>query len=420
MDRPFVPILTLCLVAVFAVVPGSRPVPEVSAQGQATREPLDYFREMMPVFTHARCINCHGKVDPSDEQRHDGGRITDESCTSCHDQADNDNRDANGSEIRTDDWRLAPSVVWFVKPAAGGLVNKTDRELCEQMADRVANLGAGEFRHHLKDDIPIDLGFQGKSGGARDSAAAPPLIPKDKFLRLADQWLDEGFGTCEREGTIIRTEDIKSDTTYYPTDPEGQGHQIRVQQSGRRVVNIRFANGRFETNVTVSGTVINTQTIRLVLPDGSPCTTIITGTLRYSQVDDPRPGSIPGISGSADVDVKFESDGTYTVRVRLGEEKHRSVESTTVQNGCPSPIGAPPTETLENVWSPTNFLFRGKLTNPRDSTRLGGRELRMWFERAESSDEDPWLPDHYAVMALNGKAHPVEIRTHWNIRYRPR
>jgi hypothetical protein len=44
----------------------------------------------------------------------------------------------------------------------------------------------------------------------------------------------------------------------------------------------------------------------------------------------------------------------------------------------------------------------------------------MWFERAESSDEDPWLPDHYAVMMLNGKAHPVEIKTYWNIRYRPR
>jgi hypothetical protein len=276
--RRFGTFLLVALLSVTLLAPGNRSVPPASAQGQAQREPLDYFREMMPVFTHDRCINCHGEVDPFTNRDHEGGQIEPDStrsCTKsgCHSQANNTDQDRNN------DWRVAPAAVLFVKPAGSGFVRKDEKELCEQMADRVANLGATEFRHHLKDDIPIELGFQGMSAGARDGPPARPTMPKAEFLRVADAWLNDGFGVCEREGTIIRTEDIKSDTTYAPTDPEGQGHEVRVQQSGRRVVNIRFANGRFETNVTVSGAVINTQTIRGVLPNGDSCTTIITGAL---------------------------------------------------------------------------------------------------------------------------------------------
>jgi hypothetical protein len=245
-------------------------------------------------------------------------------------------------------------------------------------------------------------------------------MSKDQFLQAADQWLDDGFGVCEREGTIIRTEEINSDRTYGPHEPGGQGHEVRVKQSGRRVVTVRFADGRYETNVEVNGTITTTQTIRGQLPDGSPCTTIITGTYNYTEVDDPAPTGFPGQSGRASVDVELEANGEYTVTVRLGEEKHRSVESTSIQDGCNSMLRAPPPESLETVWSGSSFVFKGKLTNPRDRTRLAGRELHVWFERAQTSDEDPWLPDHYAAAALDGTFHPVDIKTTWNIRYRPR
>jgi hypothetical protein len=45
--------------------------------------------------------------------------------------------------------------------------------------------------------------------------------------------------------------------------------------------------------------------------------------------------------------------------------------------------------------------------------------MHRWFERGASPAEDPWLPDHYAAMALDGKIHPVDIKNTWNIRYRP-
>ena len=157
-----------------------------------------------------------------------------------------------------------------------------------------------------------------------------------------------------------------------------------------------------------------TQTIRAET-DRGPCTTIITGNYEYAAVDDPS-GPNAGQSGRANVDVKLEANGEYTVLVRLGEEKHRSIESTTLQDGCNSVLRPPPPETLETVWPATTFLFRGRLTNPRERTRLVGRELHRWFERI-SGDEDPWLPDHYAAMAQDGTIHPVDIRTSWNLRY---
>lgn len=404
--------MSAALVAIAAAAAGTRVGQSASARGQAQLEPLDYFDRMMPVLAHNRCVNCHGDVDPTTGREHVPGQIApSESCTKsgCHSQADNTNADGH------DDWKIAPGSVWFVKPAGTGFVLKTNRELCDQMADRVANRGSQEFMDHLQTDFLIDLGFEGRSGGANtDPQALPPPLSKTQFLVAAARWLDDGFAVCEREGTIVRTETIESDRTYDP----GSGHEVRVKQSGWREVTLRLVNGRWETRVQVKGSVTTTQTIRAETERG-PCTTIITGNFEYADADVPAAGPDPGIAGQATVDVNLEANGEYTILVHLGDEKHRSIESTTLQDGCNSVLRAPPIEHLENVWSPTRFLFRGRLPNPRDRTRLAGREIHRWFERI-SGDEDPWLPDHYAVMAQDGTIHPVDIRTSWNLRYRPR
>ena len=383
------------------------------SQPRVLKEPLEYFTELMPVFTHARCINCHGDVDPFTNRDHEGGQVAPgANCTAsgCHTQANNTNSQSE------DDWKIAPQAVWFVKQGETGFAPKTDKELCEQMADRVANRGKQEFMDHLQGDYLIDLGFKGRSGGASTSAEPDqPPMPKTKFLVAAAQWMDEGFAVCEREGTIVRTETIESDNTYYPGTPQ----ETRIKQSGRRQVTIRLANGRFETNVEVHGTVTTTRTLQSER-NGVPCRTDINAEVAYSEVDDPTPGLYPGQSGTASVTVKLEANGYYTVIVRLGKEKHRSVESNSVQDGCGTGLQPSPSETLETEWSPTSFTFRGLLNDPRNPTVLAGRELSRWFERGNSPAEDPWLPDHYAAMGLDGTIHPVDIKTSWNIRYRPR
>lgn len=408
MRAPFTGLLLAQVPAILILVL----VPRGPSESRAPKEPLEYFAEMMPVLTHDRCANCHGQVEPSTGRDHPGGQIApSESCTKsgCHTQANNTNAEAE------DDWKLAPEGVWFVKPAAGGgFTLKTDRELCEQLADRIANRGKREFMDHLRGDFQINLGFEGRNGGANtDPQGDPPPVSKTEFLTAAARWMDNGFAVCEGEGTIVRTETIESDRTYHP----GTIQQMRVKQSGRREVTVRLANGRFEATVEVHGTVTTTQTIHSEL-NGVPCTTVITNEVAYSQVDDPTPGLFPGQSGSASVDVKVEANGEYTVVVRLGKEKHRSVDSSSLQDGCGTVLRPSPPETLVTDWASTTFLFRGKLTDPRDRTRLVGRELHRWFDRI-SPKEDPWLTDHYAAMAQDGTIHPVDIRTSWNIRYRP-
>ena len=380
------------------------------AQGQAQREPLDYFRDLLPVFTHDRCVNCHGAVDPFTNLDHDGGLISPgQSCTTagCHTQADNSNAAAD------DDWKVAPQAVWFVKASSSGRVLKTEKELCDQMADRVANLGAQDFMDHLQTDFLIDLGFVGRSGGANtDPQAKPPGMPKRQFLAKAATWMDDGFGVCEREGTIVHTETITSQETV------SIGQELEVKQDGTREVTIRFANGRYSTNVQVKGSVTTIQTIRGDL-NGVPCTTVITTITDYADIDDPGAGANAGQSGAANVAVDLRPNGDYTVTVHLPSEKHRQEMHASLQDGCRTGLQPSPRDIVDQVWPKTSFAFRGKLPDPRDRTRLAGREMHRWFERGASPAEDPWLPDHYAAMAQDGSIHPVDIKNTWNIRYPP-
>jgi hypothetical protein len=343
--------LAVCLVTVI-LAPGSPPVPSALAQGQPQKEPLDYFRKLMPVFTHDRCVNCHGAVDPFTNLDHDGGLISPgESCTTaqCHNQAN------NGNAATDDDWKVAPDAVWFVKLSSTGRVLKDEKALCEQMADRVANHGAQDFMDHLQTDFLIDLGFVGRSGGANtDPKGKPPGVPKRQFLVEAATWLDDGFGVCEREGTIIHTENITSQETV------SNGQELQVKQNGTREVTIRFANGRYSTNVQVKGSVTIIQTIRGDL-NGVPCTTIITSITDYADIDDPgSPAPNSGQSGAANVDVDLKPSGDYTVTVRLPGEKHRQETHASLQEGCRTGLQPAPRESLDQDWPRTSFVFQGK------------------------------------------------------------
>jgi len=366
------------------------------------KEPLEYFQEMMPVYSHARCMNCHGDVNPSTGDNHDGGVIdAGESCTTsgCHSQADNTN------QSHEDDWKIAPSQVAFV--------GKDAKALCEQMADRVMNFGNQDFMNHLQGDFQIDMGFEGRSGGANSGQPAPPPMSKTDFLVAAARWMDEGFAACDREGNIVHTESIVSDeTTGSP------GMTTRFEQTGERRVTIRFANGRYRAEIEVKGQTKITQTMRAELPSG-PCETVIISTGDYQ---DSGPagsaGALGNISAGVGLDVKFQAGGSYTITVRLGPETHRQLDHYVLRDGCGTGLRASPSETLETTWEATRFVIKGKLADPRNRTRLVGRTMRVVTERV-SPDDDPWLHDHYAAAAQTGLLHPVTVKTTWNIRHSP-
>lgn len=372
----------------------------VSGQAQASStDPLSLFAKMMPVFTHPRCANCHGNTDPSLNLNHGGGRV--DPGESCMD---------GGCHVDASDWKLATNT----------FVHQTARQLCEFFANStLRSRSHAQFMDHLRDDELIKLAFVGRMGGA--GGPAPPGMTHTEFLTAAQAWLDDGLGACDREGFIVHTETINTDHTYHM----GPDIENRVKQSGRREVLIRFANGRYQSLVQVKGSITLTQTMRGVI-NGVPCTTIITSTTDYADVDDNPGGASPppnaGIAAEAKVEITFESNGRYTVTVRLPEEKHRQLDDAAVQNGCGGLLRPSPPETIENVWSETSFVFRGSLPDPRVRTTLAGEEQRTVNVRSQvSADEDPWLFDHYAaaVHLDNPSLHPVVVKTFWNIRYRP-
>ena len=80
------------------------------------------FKEMLPVFRHPRCLNCHGGLDPHSEKHPGAGQIEGldrmanmtefvEGCQMCHD----------GLAA----WRAPGPPLFFP--------GKSDEELCKQM-----------------------------------------------------------------------------------------------------------------------------------------------------------------------------------------------------------------------------------------------------------------------------------------------
>src|SRR5687767_9687198 len=55
----------VCGVCLFMTGTAVNPAPAPGAAGAG--DPLDLFAELMPVFGHPRCVNCHGGVDPFNE-----------------------------------------------------------------------------------------------------------------------------------------------------------------------------------------------------------------------------------------------------------------------------------------------------------------------------------------------------------------
>jgi hypothetical protein len=375
--------LTVTLATAFA------PAAETGQNQASANDPLTLFTKTFPVYTHPRCLGCHGLVKPDTYQNHTRDFQPGMACTSCH--------------IDEPDWRLAPPQ----------FVNLTARELCNNLAEVVNTRRAAGFMRHLETDRLIIQAFGGLAGGAREPAnrLPPPPVSYDRFKQEARAWVEDGLGQCDREGEIQHTESIHTHNTY-------DGGSTTVQQAGSRIVRVRFANGRFVSNVQVLGSITITKTITAVV-NGVPCTTSFTSTANYADKDDPGPEqSNLGITALARVEIKFAGP-KYTVTVRLPEETHQQIDGGAVQDGCGTGLQASPPETLTMTWPGTSFVFRGT-QDPNDRRRLVGTETRTVTTQV-SPDEDPWLHGHYAasVPLDDTSLFPVTVVTRWNIQYRP-
>jgi hypothetical protein len=180
---------------------------------------IQKFAEMMPTFTHPRCINCHGAINPfAPNTTHVGGRIgtkfkeiirhddvlgkdltivvidEDEFFTRC--------KDCHSAFTGSRGWSMPRPQLWFI--------GKTSTQLCKQMKLNFSPLSS--FVNHLdKDDLLfIQEAFRGTRGLDENGKAAylnetgkefepeVPPISHEAFVAQGRAWVEAmGPGAAE-------------------------------------------------------------------------------------------------------------------------------------------------------------------------------------------------------------------------------
>jgi len=190
---------------------------------ETSRSELDglhiWETELRPIFTHPRCLNCHGVVNPETGENHGGGKVPHISvgefgvrgkddfrppCAQCH-TASAEWEPAENLFVVSDffkEWTLPPRALLFV-----GL---SSIDLCARMGAKLHD-GERVFFKHFEQDERIKLAFVGLRGMDERSPMwpigppAPPPKTHEQFLAALRKWALIGSGSCGWTGTITYT-----------------------------------------------------------------------------------------------------------------------------------------------------------------------------------------------------------------------
>jgi len=387
----------------------------------ASSDPLELFTVMVPTFTHPRCANCHGAVDPHAESgpledTHDGGII--EAGGTCAN---------SGCHTQTNDTQ--EETRWQTASPFHNFNGKTAKELCDMQSgvadDKNARRPDGYYEH-LNTDFLIDLAFVGQSGGANSSTDPPPLH-KDDFLKAARAWVNVGNKCNSWTGSITQHETFASSYSYLQG---GAGSPIRVtvHEQAQRIFTLDRANGDSEVRINQGGQQTMVTVITSEGPYG-PCETTITSNNRWTGQNQ---GAEPG-----GMNVQIRPDGSYTIRFSGPAEKTVTQDSGHASTNCP---GAPPGPTADttdldwNTWRssihcPANFtqdpaggntidcdLYDSK-TNPR----LKGTMVRTLRRHEDAPDPQSWMEVSTVGISRSdtGAQLPVTVVTTWDFTLPP-
>ena len=226
----------------------ARPATQILAMSDGASCPLPVgqqvkavkaFREMLPVFRHPRCFNCHGNFDITAE-KHEGSDVAQKSglnpralltikervtlhqgCDVCH-------GNIRGSLTRLDGTKLSG---WLVAPKPMLWDGKDDEELCIQM--KQFEPSGAQFVDHLKTDHNeiefIDAAFHGdRALGDKldefDLKLDPPLGTQADLVSRAQRWVDlvgNGYTASDKCGCVMPKIKLQVDHTILVESPNG-------------------------------------------------------------------------------------------------------------------------------------------------------------------------------------------------------
>ena len=141
---------------------------------------VELFAELMPVFKHPRCSNCHGAfadLHTNNSTAHPGGRVSNDECFYCHSQAP-----------------ISGLTRWHLPVRTGPFNSQSAGQICMQI--KAFHSSAGGFVSHIETDTLIGLAFAGERAGANSisgNPAQPPSMNRAEFASKAQSWA-ESFG----------------------------------------------------------------------------------------------------------------------------------------------------------------------------------------------------------------------------------
>jgi hypothetical protein len=192
----------------------SEPAKVCPLSEQQEEEAPKAFAAMVPTFTHPRCINCHGAVNPFEPNTpHLSGRVgkTFKQLSIRDDILGKDVQvtvvDVEDPDHRWDSCKDCHSAfpgIWALPPPSKWFTGKSALQLCEQMKSNFSS--AEQFLEHVEHDVApfpfIEEGFKGTRGldengqatyqnvTGKDFQPEPPPITHAQFLDQAKAWVD--------------------------------------------------------------------------------------------------------------------------------------------------------------------------------------------------------------------------------------
>jgi hypothetical protein len=427
MEAKAVPALVIAVVA-SALVAGavgltsaSRSDVEIQAtQTSLLDDPLAKFGRLMPVFTHPRCVNCHGNINPfGPDPNHttvepdpgngslvdaqgDQLRTRNQECLGCHDASD------------AVAWRLAPRRMDF----RGRNVPNPTLTLCQQI--EAEQRTAEAFREHLLGDPLQVVAFNGTKGftlspGRQVAAQDKPPMTQLEFFNASEAWLQgrQDIPCNGWVGTIVQTETVNLTTTY-PTPVNVQRTGLTTEeQSATRTITIHVGGaGGVMAEISVSGTH-GTESTMTVSQGGRSCSNYGRSVVTYG-------GKTTGEVKVASLSIG--SDGRYTLDITGPDERTTTVERT-VTRICNSPEFS---DSLGDTFDHPGWTLRISGVAPTGRgpvTRLEGTDPA----RTVTGDDDrSWFLSKSAHVAPeqmrssgNLELVPVTVTTTWNLRLEP-
>lgn len=370
-----------------------------AAQAPGGEDPIVLFAKMMPVFSHSRCENCHGAVNPFYGDTHEGGVIPAGFDWTVDDMGmRNTTCLTSGCHSVSPDWRLAPRRFEFA--------GKDTKQLCKQQAESVERRPGGGYLDHLNGDFLIELAFEGYSGGA-SPVPAPPEMKKPAFIAAAKAWINEGGARCSGwTGTITQKETFQSRYTH--PIPIGKGPSTTtIVENATRTMTITLGQGEATSKSEMGGHQTVEMVMRDVKPGGSPCTTTMTNNSDWKGTGTN--------SGNAQVRVNIATDGSYTIRY-IGPVETTRAENQQVSTGDCAPNPSIPSDApIELDWPVKPFFtIKGRLPDPRDRKHL---KDRITSDGSNAAYPKTWLDRSPVGTAREdtGARIPIAVTIEWDL-----